>query len=90
MGRQHDGHDPALEWPANGLDVPAEVRGAPQGHLSGGSHRLTVGYGRPSKVSGILRDASGQPLADQDVTVTEYFGDGALIDTRGAHREDRL
>ena len=53
------------------------------GHLSGGSHRLTVGYGRPSKVSGTLRDASGQPLADQDVTVTEYFGDGALIDTRG-------
>jgi hypothetical protein len=53
-----------------------------QAHLSGGSHRLTVGYGRPSKVSGILRDASGQPLPDQDVTITEYFGDGALIDTR--------
>jgi hypothetical protein len=53
-----------------------------QGHFSGGSHRLTVGYGRPSKVSGTLRDASGQPLADQDVTVTEDFGDGALIDTR--------
>jgi hypothetical protein len=51
-------------------------------HLHGGSNRLTVGYGKPSTVSGILRDASGQPLPDQDVTVSEYFGEGALIDRR--------
>ena len=53
-----------------------------QAHLRGGSHRLTVGYGRPSRVSGVLRDAFGRPLADQEVTVTEHFGEGALIDTR--------
>jgi hypothetical protein len=51
-------------------------------HLRGGSRRLTVGYGRSSRVAGVLRDASGNPLADQDVTVTEYFGEGALLDTR--------
>jgi hypothetical protein len=51
-------------------------------HLRGGSRKLTVGYGRSSRVSGVLRDASGHPLADQNVTVTEYFGEGALIDTR--------
>ena len=45
-------------------------------HLPGGAHRLTLGYGRPSSVSGVLRDASGEPLPDQDVTVTEYFGEG--------------
>lgn len=53
-----------------------------QAHLRGGSRRLTVGYGRSSKVSGVLRDASGKPLANQGITVTEDFGEGALIDTR--------
>src|SRR5690242_11105372 len=43
---------------------------------------LTVGYGHASKVSGVLRDASGRPLANQGITVTEDFGEGALIDTR--------
>jgi hypothetical protein len=52
------------------------------GHLNGGASHLTVGYGRPAKVSGILTDAGGEPLADQRVTVTEYFGEGALIDRR--------
>jgi len=52
------------------------------GHLEGGSQRVTVGYGRPSAVSGSLRDASGQPLPNEDVTVTEYYGEGALIDRR--------
>jgi hypothetical protein len=52
------------------------------GHLNGGASHLTVGYGKPSKVSGILTDAGGEPLVDQRVTVTEYFGDGALIDRR--------
>lgn len=52
------------------------------GHLSGGASHLTVGYGQPSKVSGTLTDAAGEPVAEQQVTVTEFFGDGALIDRR--------
>ena len=52
-------------------------------HLApGGSRRMTVAYGQGAKVAGRLRDASGQPLAGQEVTVTEYFGAGALIDRR--------
>ena len=52
------------------------------GHLTGGTSHLTVGYGRPSTVSGELTDAAGKPLTNQNVTVTEYFGEGALIDRR--------
>lgn len=51
-------------------------------YLAGGSSNETVEYRQPSKVAGRLRDASGEPLADQKVTVTEYFGAGALIDRR--------
>ncbi len=52
-------------------------------HLApGGSRPLTVGYGQHAKVAGRLRDSSGKPLANQWVTVTEYFGAGALIDRR--------
>src|SRR5215211_396735 len=51
-------------------------------HLAGGSRKVTLSYGRPSKVWGVLQDASGQPLSKQEVTVTEYFGEGALIDRR--------
>jgi hypothetical protein len=52
-------------------------------HLApGGSRRMTVAYGQGAKAAGRLRDASGQPLAGQEVTITEYFGAGALIDRR--------
>ena len=51
-GRQHDGHDPALERTAMLLTFPLKSGVQLKGYLSGGSHRLTVGYGRPSKVSG--------------------------------------
>jgi hypothetical protein len=53
------------------------------GHLApGGGHRKTIGYGKRSKVSGALIDRAGHPLADQEVTVVEHFGSGALIDRR--------
>jgi hypothetical protein len=52
------------------------------GHLEGGVRRATIGYGQTSNVSGYLRDASGEPLGNEAVTVTEYFGEGALIDKR--------
>ena len=51
-------------------------------HLAGGSSRPTVGYGQSSRVSGVLEDALGEPLPNQSVTVTEFFGEGALIDRR--------
>jgi 5-hydroxyisourate hydrolase-like protein (transthyretin family) len=52
------------------------------GHLKSGSSHTTVDYGRTSRASGVLTDAAGKPLPNQPVTVTEYFGEGALIDRR--------
>jgi hypothetical protein len=53
------------------------------GHLVPGRRsRITIGYRRSAKVAGRLVDASGKPLANQEVTVVEYFGPGALIDRR--------
>ncbi len=48
----------------------------------GGESGETIGYGRDSKAQGRLLDRSGEPMADRAVTVTEYFGIGALIDQR--------
>jgi len=88
MARAGDtaGNTAVTERRSNGepmvLTFPLKSRVRLQAHLPGGSHRLTVGYRRPTKVSGLLRDASGRPLSGQGVTVTEHFGEGALIDTR--------
>ena len=70
-----DGQPMVLRFP---LKSGARLRG----HLTGGASRVTVPYGRPSTVSGVLMDAAGRPLPDQVVTVTEHFGEGALIDRR--------
>ncbi|MEK6273178.1 MAG: hypothetical protein AABM42_11110 [Actinomycetota bacterium] len=52
-------------------------------HLApGGASQMTIGYGHRSKVAGRLVDASGQPLAHQELTVIEHFPDGALINRR--------
>jgi len=52
-------------------------------HLApGGASRMTIGYGQRSKVAGRLVDASGRPLANQELTVIEHFPDGALINRR--------
>jgi hypothetical protein len=52
-------------------------------HLApGGASRMTIGYGQRSKVAGRLVDASGRPLAHQELTVIEHFPDGALINRR--------
>jgi hypothetical protein len=65
------------------LTFPLKSPARLSAHLApGGASRVTIGYGESSKVSGRLRDASGRPLAGQPVTVTEYFGAGALIDRR--------
>jgi hypothetical protein len=52
-------------------------------HLApGGASRMTIGYGQSSKVAGRLVNASGEPLAHQELTVIERFPDGALINRR--------
>lgn len=51
-------------------------------HLPGGSNAETLEYGESSRVSGRLVAAGGASLADKEVVVDEYFGDGALIDHR--------
>jgi hypothetical protein len=48
----------------------------------GGGSKLRLPYGDDAKVAGRLTDAAGQPLADKEITVDEYFGSGALIDHR--------
>ena len=65
------------------LSFPLKSRPKLNAHLvPGGSRLLTVKYGQGAKVAGRLHDASGRPLANQEITVTEYFGAGALIDRR--------
>jgi hypothetical protein len=51
-------------------------------HMAGGGSKVTSRYGRTTKVSGFLHDASGKPLPNETVTVTERFGQGALISRR--------
>lgn len=48
----------------------------------GGAKRMTVRYGRRSRVEGRLRNAAGEPLPGQEIVVVEYFGEGALIRER--------
>jgi hypothetical protein len=48
----------------------------------GGAKRQTIAYGRDSVVAGRLLNTSGTALSNRDVTVVEYFGEGALIDRR--------
>jgi hypothetical protein len=51
--------------------------------LDRGSESLaTIGYGRDSQAQGQLLNGDGQPMAGRTVVVTEYFGEGALIDRR--------
>jgi hypothetical protein len=65
------------------LTFPLKSAAELSAHLTpGGSSRLTIGYGRSATVAGRLSDPSGEPLADQKVTVTERFGAGALMHRR--------
>ncbi|MGH2954396.1 MAG: hypothetical protein ACRDK9_10340 [Solirubrobacterales bacterium] len=65
------------------LTFPLRLGAELQAHLEpGGSHQQTIPYGKDSHVAGRLLAASGDPLADKQVTVVEHFGDGALIRER--------
>jgi hypothetical protein len=48
----------------------------------GSAKRQTVPYGRSSTVAGRLQNAAGDALTNREITVVEYFGEGALIDRR--------
>jgi hypothetical protein len=53
------------------------------GRLAPGTAQVaTIGYGKDTKVRGRLLDGAGEPLADQEILVTEHFDSGALIDRR--------
>ncbi len=65
------------------LAFPLKSRVKLSAHLASGvTSRMTIGYGHRSKVHGRLVDASGRPLAHQELNVIERFPDGALIDRR--------
>ena len=65
-----------LQFPLrSGVDLSARIE-------PGGERRVTVPYGEEAKAAGQLLAADGRPLAGQEVTVEEYFGEGALIDRR--------
>lgn len=73
---REDGLEKQLEFPLKaGVVLDAAL-------AEGGSKRATIDYGRRSEVEGILRDASGEPLPAQEIVVTEFFGEGALIRER--------
>jgi hypothetical protein len=57
------------------IDLTADLK-------PGGARRQTIPYGRDSLVAGRLVSPSGSALPNRDITVVEYFGEGALIDRR--------
>ena len=46
-------------------------------HLPGGAHRLTLGYGRPSSVSGVLRDPEDDVCQNETILTQS----GAVFDS---------
>jgi type II secretory pathway pseudopilin PulG len=74
--RKQNGQEMQLTFPLRaGVELTANLE-------PGGARRQTVAYGRDSRVAGRLFNTEGTPLRNQDVTVVEYFGEGALIDRR--------
>jgi hypothetical protein len=74
--KRANGEPMKLHFP---LKDPVEL----DAHLNrGGSKAQVVRYGTKAKAKGLLLDRSGHPVADQPVTITEYFGAGALLRER--------
>jgi hypothetical protein len=74
--RRQNGQQMVLTFPLRaGVELTANLE-------PGGARRQTIGYGRSSSVAGRLLNAAGVSLANKDITVVEYFGEGALIDRR--------
>jgi hypothetical protein len=74
--RRQDGLSMRLSFPLkSGVDLAAALE-------PGGSKRTTIGYGRKSRIAGVLREAAGAPIGGQEIVIEEYFGEGALIRER--------
>jgi hypothetical protein len=74
--RRQNGQQMVLTFPLRaGVELTANLE-------PGGARRQTIGYGRNSSVAGRLLNTEGASLANREVTVVEYFGEGALIDRR--------
>ncbi len=74
--RREDGLLMRLALPLKaGVELAAAVQ-------PGGSKRVTLDYGKRSRVEGALRDATGKPIPGQEIVVEEFFGEGALIRER--------
>ena len=75
VSTRQDGSPMVVEFP---LRESASVRG----RIGRSGRGSTIGYGRSSQVKGALVDSDGRPIADREITVTEFFSDGALISER--------
>ncbi len=64
------------------LSFPLRTATTIDAALPGGSERQTVAYRQDSEVSGRLTTESGKPIGGAEVTVTERFDSGSLIDER--------
>jgi hypothetical protein len=73
---RENGQPMVLTFPLRGAaDLTADIK-------PGSAKRRTVAYGRSSTVAGRLINSAGDALPNRDITVVEYFGEGALIDRR--------
>jgi hypothetical protein len=74
--KRQNGQQMVLVFPLRaGVELTANLE-------PGGARRQTIGYGRRSSVAGRLVNSAGASLANKEITVVEYFGEGALIDRR--------
>lgn len=64
------------------LEVPLKVETDLRADLGSGRKRLTIGYGRESRIEGRLVDAAGEPLGGQSIAVTENFDLGSTESER--------
>ncbi len=64
------------------LEVPLKVETELRADLGSGRERLTVPYGRQSRLDGRLVDAAGEPLGGESVAVTETFDLGSTQSER--------
>ncbi len=73
--RRADGRDMLITLP---LKTGTELKA----RFGSGRERITIGYGRESRVEGRLLSAAGEPLGGQSIEITETFDLGATESER--------